>query len=109
MQTLRRWAADLGVEPGTAASEAARPTKQPELTLLELARVVQLKGLCTAARAAAVLAADEPSVESVLAANECFRQTREGGEEDDLQARGERWLLIGIGVESAASDLAGCW
>jgi len=99
VRTLRRWAADLGVEPGAAASEAVQAPAGPDVTLLELVRTVQLKGLCTAARLAKVLGTGEPVVEAAIAAHgDLFRVTPRG---ITLTSDGRSWLADQLTAERA--------
>ncbi|MHB8578171.1 MAG: hypothetical protein ACYDCQ_22905, partial [Dehalococcoidia bacterium] len=100
VRTLRRWAADLGMEPGAGISAPSVKPDRAELTLLELARTVQLKGLCTAKRAAAVLGAESEAAETLIAANEqLFRSTPRGMA---LTPDGRAWVMDQLTAERAS-------
>jgi len=87
--TLRKWAAELDAEPGTA-SEPGEPGRSSDVTLLELARTVQLKGLCAPERAAAALSAAQERIEELLAGHEhVFKPTPRGVM---LTPDGRSWL-----------------
>ena len=77
--TLRAWAAELGLEPGADSAGSDEAGRAADVTLFELARTVQLKGLCTPERAAAVLAAAEARIASLLDENDhLFQATPRG-------------------------------
>jgi pyruvate,orthophosphate dikinase len=56
VRKLRQWAAELGVEPGAPAGASTTTAAVRAVSLVEVVRNVQLKGLCPAAQAAAALA-----------------------------------------------------
>jgi len=98
LRTLRRWRVELSAEPAPAASAAAPGREQ--VTLLELARTVQLKGLCPPARAAAALGATQPAIEACIAGNAAsFRATPRGVM---LTPDGRAWLSEQLAAERAA-------
>ncbi|MBI2766081.1 MAG: pyruvate, phosphate dikinase [Chloroflexi bacterium] len=104
VRALRRWAAELGVEPGAAEEPAEEPQRDRDVSAFQLLRTVQLKGLCTAERAAAVLMAALPAVESLLAANEgMFRATPRGLA---LSPAGRAWLTERLAEERQSADQA---
>lgn len=75
--TIREWAAELGVEPGSSAARAEEGGEG--VSLFALARVVQLKGLCPTARAAACLQTSEGRVaECVGSQRAFFKETARG-------------------------------
>ncbi|MFQ5382312.1 MAG: PEP-utilizing enzyme, partial [Dehalococcoidia bacterium] len=101
--TLRAWATELGQEPG-GAREEVDPGRTTDVTLLELARAVQLKGLCTPERAAAALAAGLERVNDLVEGNEqLFRDTPRGMM---LTPEGRDWVLRRLEDEREAADVA---
>lgn len=99
--TLRRWATELDAEPGTAA-EAGEPGRSSDVTLLELARTVQLKGLCAPERAAAALSAALERIEELLAGHEhVFKPTPRGVM---LTPDGRSWLTQELDAERNGID-----
>jgi pyruvate,orthophosphate dikinase len=103
VRTIRGWAAELGVEPGTLAAGTAEPASR-SVALLELVRTVQLKGLCTAGRAAAALGAGEPALARLMEANaSLFRTTPRGYA---LTPEGRDWLTERLDEERARCDAA---
>jgi pyruvate,orthophosphate dikinase len=108
--TLRRWATELGVEPGTAAGHESDGGRDADVTLLELARAVQLKGLCTPERAAQALATAEHRIETLMAEHApLFQPTPRGVL---LSADGRTWIGDELARERALLDrpaLNGCY
>ncbi len=102
VHTLRRWRAELeGGAVGEAADTAANPGMDSP-ALVDLARLVQLKGLCRPETAAATLAADAATVERLLAQHEAlFRATPRGVA---LSPAGRDWLTEQLAAERAALD-----
>lgn len=99
--TLRKWAAELDAEPGTA-SEPGEPGRSSDVTLLELARTVQLKGLCAPERAAAALSAALDRIEELLAGHEhVFKPTPRGVM---LTPDGRSWLTQELEAERNSID-----
>lgn len=101
LRTIRAWAADLGIEPGTAPVEDDAG-RDADVSLLELARTVQLKGLCTPERAAAALSTALPRVEELMQGHETlFRPTPRGVV---LTPEGRSWLTEQLLAERAMVD-----
>lgn len=101
VRTLRLWAGQLGVEAGPPV-EPAEPGRDADVTLLELARTVQLKGLCTPERAAAALSAALHRIEQLVDGNrELFRATPRGMM---LTPGGRSWVTEQLQAERAALD-----
>ena len=101
LETIRRWAAELGIEPGSAA-ESGDPGRSTDVTLLELARTVQLKGLCTPERAAAALSAAIDRIEELVAGNEhVFKPTPRGLM---LTPDGRSWVSDELQAERSRID-----
>ncbi len=109
VRTLRSWAAELGAEPGTAPAPA-EPGRDADVSLLEIARTVQLKGLCTPERAAAALSAALARIEQIIHGNESlFRATPRGMM---LTPDGRSWVSEQLQAERAALDeaaMAACY
>jgi pyruvate,orthophosphate dikinase len=104
LRVLRDWAAELGLELGTAVVAPSDPGRDADVTLLELARTVHLKGLCTPERAAAVLAAALPRIEDLVTGHESlFRPTPRGVA---LTPEGRSWLTDQLAVERDRIDQA---
>jgi len=104
VRTLREWARELGVEPGTAVDHAAEEGRGADVSLLELARAVQLKGLCTPERAASALAAAEQRIEELVNGNDgLFQETPRGMM---LSADGREWVTEQLAAERDAADQA---
>jgi pyruvate,orthophosphate dikinase len=102
-RTIRRWAHELGVEPGTRASTPAGGT-HVEATLFDVVRTVQLKGLCALDRAAAYLETELAAVEAHIAANETlFRTTPRGVM---LTPAGREWATQQLAEERSSTDTA---
>ena len=104
IQTLRRWAAELGIEFGEQLEEpsAAQPEQSSgrDVSLLEVVRTVQLKGLCAAERVASVLGAEVAAVDALIAANErLFNATPRGFMPTPA---GRDWLTAALDAEKAA-------
>jgi pyruvate,orthophosphate dikinase len=109
LRTLRSWARELDLQPGTTAPGPADPGRDADVTLLELARTVQLKGLCSPERAAAALSAALQRVEELVNGNAAlFRTTPRGVM---LTAEGQTWLTERLAAERLAIDGAtfGAW
>lgn len=109
VRTLRLWAGQLGVQAG-APIEPAEPGRDADVTLLELARTVQLKGLCTPERAAAALSAALHRIEQLVDGNPAlFRATPRGMM---LTPDGRSWVGEQLQAERSALDasvMAGCY
>ncbi|MBT5772919.1 MAG: pyruvate, phosphate dikinase, partial [Dehalococcoidia bacterium] len=104
VRTLREWARELGVEPGTAIDHANEEGRDADVSLLELARAVQLKGLCTPERAAAALATAEQRIEELVNGNGgLFQETPRGMM---LSADGREWVTEQLAAERDAADQA---
>ncbi len=104
LHTLRRWAAELGIDLGAPAAVAVPtdPGRDADVTLLELARTVQLKGMCTTERAAAVLAVAAARVEELVAGNgSLFRAAARGMM---LTPEGRGWVSEQLAAERATLD-----
>jgi len=102
LRTLRSWARELGVEPGTVADETQAQGRDADVTLLELARTVQLKGLCTPERAAQALATVEQGIERLLAEHDQHFQDSPRGVM--LTPDGRGWLEAELDRERATID-----
>jgi pyruvate,orthophosphate dikinase len=76
---MRSWTAALGVEPGSVLTASGSARRAAEVSPFILARVVQLKGLCTVARVAAALDAAEFHIEQLIAANDSLFQVTPRG------------------------------
>jgi len=104
LRTLRGWAAELGLELGTLPGNPEDPGRDADITLLELARTVQLKGLCPPERAAAALSAALPCVEELITENAAlFRPTPRGV---TLTPAGRDWVAERLAAERAGIDHA---
>ncbi|MCZ6545835.1 MAG: pyruvate, phosphate dikinase [Chloroflexi bacterium] len=104
LRTLREWAAELGVEPGQTAqdSESATQASRAAVTLLELVRTVQLKGLCTPERAAEAMTSELAPLEVLFAQNVAlFKETKRGVL---LSPEGREWMTEQIDAERAGID-----
>jgi len=102
--TLREWARELGVEPGTSVDRAAEEGRDADVSLLELARAVQLKGLCTPERAASALATAQQRFEELMDGNGVFFQSTPRGMM--LSAEGREWVTEQLAAERDAADQA---
>ena len=102
VRTLRTWARELGIEPGTAADHTREEGRDADVSLLELARTVQLKGLCSPERAAQALSAAQQRIEALLADNEPLFQDSPRGVL--LSADGRGWLQDELDRERASLD-----
>jgi pyruvate,orthophosphate dikinase len=102
LHLLRAWAADLGLELGMETGATDDAGRDADITLLELARTVQLKGLCTAERAAAALSAALPRVEALVGENEPYFQATPRGVM--LTPVGRGWLIEQLAAERGAAD-----
>lgn len=97
---LREWAAELGVEPGTMAIAPAEAVAAREVSLFELARMVQLKGLCTTERLAAACSTKVARVEAMIGEHpSLFRETARGFA---LTPEGRTWVLEQLEEERGA-------
>jgi pyruvate,orthophosphate dikinase len=96
LRTLREWAAELSSDEAAAAA----PSGARAVSLFEIVRTVQLKGLCAADRAAASLHADAAAIESAIAANEPFFKTTPRGYA--LTPEGRAWAAEQLRAEAAA-------
>jgi pyruvate,orthophosphate dikinase len=93
LQKLREWA---GEGPAGGQADGA------EVTPFEVLRVLSLKGLCTADRAAAILGAREAAVAAILEAHGHFlKQTPRGVA---LTAEGRAWVMEQLSAERASID-----
>ena len=91
---LREWASEAGDAERTAAGRCVSP--------FEVLRVMQLKGLCTAERAAGVLRADVADVAAILTGHEHLLKTTARG--IALTADGRAWVEDRLSEERAAID-----
>jgi pyruvate,orthophosphate dikinase len=90
-----------GAPERTAVPPADRG-REVDPSVFELARTVQLKGLCTAERAAAALATEPERIEALFAANGAlFRSTPRGFA---LTPVGRTWASDQLAAERAAID-----
>jgi pyruvate,orthophosphate dikinase len=97
LATLRAWAAGAAEAVAPAPTALARP-----VTLFEVCRAVQLKGLCNAERAAAAVGSDPAAVERLFAEHaEYFRQTPRG---IALSPAGRSWVTAALQEEVAGVD-----
>ncbi|GAB4333067.1 MAG: hypothetical protein Kow0010_19290 [Dehalococcoidia bacterium] len=97
---LREWAAELGVEPGTMAAAPGEAAIERDVTLFEVARMVQLKGLCSAERLAAAFETGMSRVASLIGENpSLFRETARGYA---LAPAGRVWVAEQLEAERAA-------
>ena len=103
-RTIREWAAELGVEPGTAPGPAAA-AQRTTVELFELVRAVELKGLCNPERAAAVLSTDERYVLDLIAGSPSFFRTTPRGVMITPEAR--IWVQERLAVERTGANAAG--
>lgn len=98
LHTLRDWA--TAAEPTGMESQGSRTT-----TLFEVARTIQLKGLCSAELAGACLLCSAGEVERIVLANEAyFRATPRGF---ILLPGGREWLLRELQAEVANANAPG--
>ena len=106
VRTLREWAIELDAAPGGGADgdAAVDPGRDADVTLLELARTVQLKGLCTPERAAASLAVAEARIVELLDGNESHFQSTARGVA--LSVEGREWVAARLAEERDAIDTA---
>jgi len=99
VRILREWAGESGPE---AATQGPAPSLRSDVSLLEVARTVQLKGLCTAARAAATLFAEEEVVDQFFDSHPTFfKETPRGFM---LTPEGRDWVLAEVGTEQMSID-----
>jgi pyruvate,orthophosphate dikinase len=97
LATLRAWAAGAAETAMAALPAAARP-----VTLFEVCRAVQLKGLCNAERAAAAVGGEAAEVERILGEHAAyFRETPRGFA---LSPEGRAWLTAALKDEVATVD-----
>jgi pyruvate,orthophosphate dikinase len=102
--TLRAWAAELGVEPGEIRAADDSPGRSADVTLFQLARTLQLKGLATPDRLALVLSAAESRIRELLESNgTVFQPTPRGFM---LTPDGRAWSAEQLAAERAAADAA---
>ena len=101
---IRSWASELGVEPGSMITASGRAHRSAEVPLFILARVVQLKGLCTVERAATALDAAEFHIAQLIAANDALFQVTPRG--IMLTPDGRSWVSKTLHEERAATDVA---
>ncbi|MGD9891505.1 MAG: PEP/pyruvate-binding domain-containing protein [Dehalococcoidia bacterium] len=109
LQTLRGWAIELGVELGTIAV-APWDSGAADVSLFDLGRTVQLKGLCTAERAAVALSTTPVRIEALLTGNEPYFRVIPRG--ITLTPEGRRWIDEQLAAERTAIDagvLEGCY
>jgi pyruvate,orthophosphate dikinase len=110
VQKLRQWAAELGIDPGGTVEPSGPGFQARALTLVEVARTVQLKGLCTASKAAAALETSPATVEAIIGASAAFFKTTARG--NALTPEGRAWLAEALRSERAAADsvvMEGCY
>lgn len=109
-RVLREWAADLGVEPGTMATSGAEEVTAREVALLDLVRMVQLKGLCPADRLAAALMTSVPRIAGLIEQHgDFFRETPRGYA---LTPAGREWVAGQLAAERSEADagvVEGCY
>ncbi len=96
LQKLREWAADAAPVPEVAVSGA--------VTAFEVMRVLSLKGLCTAERAAAILGTSEPEVTAIL--DEFAHLLKPTARGMALTAEGRAWVAERLAEERASVDSA---
>jgi pyruvate,orthophosphate dikinase len=101
VQKIRQWAADLGVDPGGTAGPSGSGFQARAVSLVEVARTVQLKGLCTADKAAAALATSEATIEAAIESSAAFFKATVRGHA--LTPEGRAWLNEALGAERAAA------
>lgn len=102
IQLLREWAAELGIEPGTMATGVEDAHDGHTIGLVELVRTVQLKGLCTPERVAAVHAAELSAVQELIEAHASFfRETPRGVA---LTPEGRTWVMEQLHRERECLD-----
>ena len=102
VRTLRGWAQELGVEPGGGGDDTREQGRDADVTLLALARTVQLKGLCTRERAAQALSTAQHRIEALLVDHgSLFNDTGRGVA---LSADGRGWLDDELARERDAAD-----
>jgi pyruvate, orthophosphate dikinase len=110
VRMLREWAAELGVEPGTPVEHEAEAPERADVSLMEVLRTLQLKGLCNAERLAAALSTSMATVEEALAGEPSFvRETPRGAM---LTPEGRAWVLEQLAAERKAINnhaMEGCY
>lgn len=102
---IRRWAAELGLEPGQTASDPSQtPTGDATTNVSPLAvlRAVQLKGLCAVEVAAAVLDTSTEAVQEVL--DDLGDRVADKGRGWAITPDGRTWLTDQLANELAATD-----
>jgi pyruvate,orthophosphate dikinase len=101
---IRSWATELGVEPGLVTIASDGTQRSTDVTLFELARVIQLKGLCTVERAAVALAAAACHIEQLIAASDALFQMTPRG--IMLTPNGRSWVSQKLHEERDAHNIA---
>ncbi|MFN0147564.1 MAG: pyruvate, phosphate dikinase [Dehalococcoidia bacterium] len=97
-RTIREWAAALGVEPGTRAPSAG-DGQTVGVTIMDVVRAIQLKGLCSAERAAAYLSASVETVTGLVGEwPQLFKETPRGFMPSQ---EGRTWLKERLSSERA--------
>ena len=104
VQTLRQWAAELGIDPGGTAEPFDSGLQAREVALMEVVRTVQLKGLCTPEKAAAALGTSQAGIEAILGSSTTFFKTTPRGQA--LAPEGRAWLDSALKSEREAADRA---
>jgi pyruvate, orthophosphate dikinase len=102
VQKLRQWAAELGIDPGGTVEPSGSGFQGREVTLIEVARTVQLKGLCAADKAATALQTSEAAVRAIMDSPTAFFKTTARGQA--LTPEGRAWLAEALRSERAAAN-----
>ena len=101
---IRKWAAELGVEPGQSLDEHHPHATAAEVSLLQLIRIVQLKGLCPVDRASHALNTAPDAIDALIEANPLlFSDTGRG---IMVTPDGRAWLLEQMEQERDGVDAA---
>jgi len=101
VRLLREWAGEADGGAGRAQEEEPAALRR-DVSLLEVARTVQMKGLCTADRAAATLSADPEVVQGFLDSHATFfKETPRGF---TLTPEGRDWVTAEVTTERASID-----
>ena len=99
---IREWAAELGIEPGQALDEHHPRAASADVSLLQLVRIVQLKGLCPVDRASHALNAAPDTLDALIEANPLlFNDTARGMM---VTPHGRAWLAEQMEQERAGAD-----
>ncbi len=99
---IREWGVELGLEPGQSLQERHRRTIAADISLLQLVRFVQLKGLCRVERASHGLNAPPDTLDTLIEANpNLFNDTDRGLM---VAPAGRAWLLEQMEQERAGVD-----